>query len=81
VVIIRPHIALEQVVLCTSLSHVQEMLPLLLVCAFLKLMSLQLPLLFFCAQLAQRVPIRLACIAIKSRFRGLSLDFLFEKTV
>jgi len=40
VVIIRAHIALEQVALGTSLSHVQEMLPLLLICAFLKLISL-----------------------------------------
>ncbi len=80
-VIIRPHIALEQAAFSTSLSHVQEMLPLLLVCAFLKMISLQLPLLFFWAQLAQRVPIWLACIARRIEIRGLSLDFLLEKTL
>lgn len=78
-VIIWPHIALEQVALGTSLSHVQEMLPLLLVWAFLELFSLELPLLFFWAQLAQRVPIWLACIA--RRYRGLRSGVLLEKTV
>ncbi len=76
-----PHIALEQVLLGTSLSHVQQMLPLLLACAFLKTISLELPLLFFWAQLAQRVPIRLTCIARGIGFSDVSLDFLFEKNV